>query len=208
MPRASPPPRDRCRASGVRMHQRLVKSSAKPEFGPDCSVPATGWPGMKCTPGGICGPTSRTTARLDRADIGDDGAGLQRRRDLRGDRSAGADRHAQDDEIGILHRRRGTLMDRSRRDRCSFARARVASALFAWPAMWPASFSRRITWQSDEPMRPRPISATRSKCGALTQGTPSVRRRRRGWLPREPMVRRSAAAAHRPPCAAARCRAR
>src|SRR6476620_8793331 len=49
---------------GVRMHQRLAKSSAKPDSGPDCSVPATGCPGMKCTLAGRCGPTSRTTALL------------------------------------------------------------------------------------------------------------------------------------------------
>jgi hypothetical protein len=37
---------------GVRMHQRSSKSSAKPASGPECSVPATGWPGTKCTPSG------------------------------------------------------------------------------------------------------------------------------------------------------------
>jgi len=33
--------------SGIRMHQRPRKSSAKPASGPECSVPATGWPGAK-----------------------------------------------------------------------------------------------------------------------------------------------------------------
>src|SRR6516165_10292325 len=32
-------------SGGVRMHQRLMKSSAKPESGPECSVPATGCAG-------------------------------------------------------------------------------------------------------------------------------------------------------------------
>ena len=37
-----------------------------------------------------------------RADIGEDAARLKMRADLGGDRTAGADRHAQDDEIGAL----------------------------------------------------------------------------------------------------------
>src|SRR5690606_2205502 len=49
---------------GVRMHQRLTKSSAKPASGPEYSVPATGCAGTKCTPAGICGAISRTTAAL------------------------------------------------------------------------------------------------------------------------------------------------
>ena len=39
---------------------------------------------------------------LDRADIGDDRAWLERRRDLGRDRPARADRNADDDEVGIL----------------------------------------------------------------------------------------------------------
>ena len=49
---------------GVRMHQRPWNSSAKPASGPECSVPATGWPGTKCTPSGMLGPRSRITACL------------------------------------------------------------------------------------------------------------------------------------------------
>ena len=40
---------------------------------------------------------------LDRADIGDDGAGLQMGRDFLRHRSAGADGNAEDDEIGVFH---------------------------------------------------------------------------------------------------------
>ena len=40
---------------------------------------------------------------LDRADIGDDRARLEMRRDLLRDRAAGADRDAEDDEVGVLH---------------------------------------------------------------------------------------------------------
>ncbi len=46
------------------MHQRLSKSSAKPAEGPDCSVPATGWAGTKCTASGRCGCIWRTTEVL------------------------------------------------------------------------------------------------------------------------------------------------
>ncbi len=46
------------------MHQRLTNSWAKPESGPECSVPATGWAGTKCTPTGMWGDMSRSTAPL------------------------------------------------------------------------------------------------------------------------------------------------
>ena len=39
---------------------------------------------------------------LDRADVGDDRARLEMRRDLLRDRAAGADRDAEDDEVGVL----------------------------------------------------------------------------------------------------------
>ena len=69
-------------SGGVRMHQRLMNSSAKPESGPECSVPATGCAGTKCTPAGRCGAMSRDDRALDRADVGDDGARLEVRCDL------------------------------------------------------------------------------------------------------------------------------
>ena len=48
--------------SGVRMHPAAVEQLGKAGLGPDCSVPAIGWPGTKCTPSGTCGAMSRTTA--------------------------------------------------------------------------------------------------------------------------------------------------
>ena len=39
--------------AGVRTHHRLMKSSGKPADGPECSVPAIGCPGMRCTPLGV-----------------------------------------------------------------------------------------------------------------------------------------------------------
>ena len=41
---------------------------------------------------------------FDRADVGDDGAGLEMRADLGRDRAAGADRDADDHEVGVLRR--------------------------------------------------------------------------------------------------------
>src|ERR1700689_5303567 len=51
-------------SGGVRLHQRPTNNSAKPASGPECSVPATGCAGTKCTPLGMCGPISRTMAPL------------------------------------------------------------------------------------------------------------------------------------------------
>src|SRR5262249_8712186 len=51
-------------SGGVIMHQRLTNSSAKPASGPECSVPATGCAGTKCTPAGRCGPMSLITELL------------------------------------------------------------------------------------------------------------------------------------------------
>ena len=89
-------------SGGVRMHQRLTNSSEKPESGP-----------------GVLGAGDRMRRdqmhalrdmrrhvlehlALDRADVGDDRAGLERRRDLGRDRPARADRNADDDEVGVL----------------------------------------------------------------------------------------------------------
>ncbi len=85
------------------MHQRLTNSSAKPASGPECSVPATGCAGMKSTGRRQMRRHVLQHRGLDRADIRDDRAGLQVRRDVLRDRAASADRHAGDDEIGVLH---------------------------------------------------------------------------------------------------------
>ena len=46
---------------------------------------------------------SRDDRALDRADVGDDRARLEMRRDLLRHRAAGADGNAEDDEVGVLH---------------------------------------------------------------------------------------------------------
>src|SRR3546814_4581101 len=48
---------------------------------------------------------------LARADIGNDGARFQRRANMRGHRGIGAERHAEHDEIGILHRLGGIAIN-------------------------------------------------------------------------------------------------
>src|SRR5262245_54509678 len=84
-------------SGGVRMHQRLMKSSAKPESGPECSVPATGCAGTKWTPAGICGDISRTMAPLTEP------TSETMAPDFGRHRAAGADGDAEDDEVGIFH---------------------------------------------------------------------------------------------------------
>ena len=162
---------------GVRMHQRLTNSSAKPASGPECSVPATGCAGTKCTPVGRCGAMSRTTAPLTEPTSETMAPGLRCGRDLRGDRAAGADRDADDDEIGAFDRR-GIGLDHlvgeaefgdalARRGR---ARGRDDRA-----ARRPARARRA---RSSEPIRPMPISARRLNSGAglLTPLSPGIRR--------------------------------
>ena len=72
--RASRPRSGRCPSGGVRMHQRPSNNSAKPASGPECSVPAIGWAGTKCTAFGRCGGHVAHDRALDRADIGEDRA--------------------------------------------------------------------------------------------------------------------------------------
>src|SRR3954466_16046623 len=86
-------------SGGVRMHQRLMKSSAKPESGPECSVPATGCAGTKWTPAGNIRRHLAYDGALDRADVGDDGARLEMRSNLGRDLAAGTDGDAEDDEV-------------------------------------------------------------------------------------------------------------
>ncbi len=118
--------RDRVSGSGVSTHQRPSNSSAKPDSGPDCSVPAIGMAGnemhaLRHVRGDIA-----HDGGLHRADIGQDGAGLQSRRDLLGDRAAEADRYAQDDEIGVPHRLRGGWRNRRRSSPAAAAVSTVA----------------------------------------------------------------------------------
>ena len=86
------------------MHQRLTNSSAKPASGPEYSVPATGWAGTKCTFFGRCGPMSRTMEPLTEPTSDTVASGARCGPIALADRAAGADRNADDDEIGAFDR--------------------------------------------------------------------------------------------------------
>ena len=128
------------------MHQRLMNRSAKPAIGPECSVPAIGCAGTKCTPAGRCGAMSRTIAALDRADVGEDGARLEVGCDLLRDRAAGADRDAEDDKVGVSDGFARWSRPRGRRCRAPATRARVfaerAVVTISRPAPAPARRAR------------------------------------------------------------------
>ena len=107
---------------------------------------------------------------LGRADIGDDGAGFQRRRDLVAT--------APDAPTGTETMTRSASLHRLRRiGRIAVAEAKLLGArqasfsLRVEMAMWPASFSRRMTRASDEPIRPMPTRAIFSNigCGMVVQ---------------------------------------
>ncbi|CAM5311398.1 hypothetical protein AFEL58S_00622 [Afipia felis] len=90
--------------SGVRMHQRLMNSSAKPESGPEFLRPGDRMSRHEVD--GL-GQMARHLARhrpLDGADVGDDRARFQMRCDFGGDVTELADRNADDHQIEILHR--------------------------------------------------------------------------------------------------------
>ena len=140
---------------------------------------------------------SRRTDALDRADVGDDRARLQMRRDLLRDRAAGADRNADDDEIGAFDRRRvgldhliGNAQARRRARRVAAERA-VATIERTAPC---ARAARAI----EEPIRPMPISASRlnkrlrRSCAGSRHEFRERRDRRAGW----PLRCRPSCAAH------------
>ena len=109
---------------------------------------------------------------LDRADIGDDGAGLEMRRDLLCHRAAGADRHAGDDEIGVLDclgAGRGDAMAERQFRRRAWRTAASASDTTSSCARSSALTARA----SEEPIRPRPISAMRGKVAVSLTVTPA-----------------------------------
>ena len=119
---------------------------------------------------------------FDRADVRHDRAGLERARNLCRDRPAGADRNADDDEVGVL-RGLGVGLDHLIRDaeldHAAARRSRRAVATISRTT--PYSRAARAI---EPPIRPTPISARRSMMG-LTPSSPSARRasRRRACSP-------------------------
>ena len=81
----------------------VSKSSANPASGPECSVPATGWAGTRCTPLGRCGATWRMTAPLTEPTSVTMAPGMRPRPDRLSDGGIGPHRRAQNHQIGILN---------------------------------------------------------------------------------------------------------
>ena len=150
---------------GVRMHQRPSNSSGKPASGPECSVPAIGWPGTKCTPSGMKGPRSRRTERLDEPVSVTIMPGLSAgfmASPIRAKAPMGAATTTISDPATASAASAYTLsaIPRSR------ARWRW-SGFMSQTARCPASFSRRITWAREEPIRPMPMMQIRLKAGSV-----------------------------------------
>ncbi len=94
---------------------------------------------------------------LDRADVGDDGARLEERRDFLGDRTAGADGNAEDDEVGAFDRFRIGLQhgidDAQFSDPCAgFRRARGGDD-FACEPLGPCGARDRTADQAEADQR-------------------------------------------------------
>ena len=86
------------------MVQRFSNRVAKPASGPDCSVPAIGWPGMTATPGGAAAAIASPTAPLTEPTSDRMAPGSRPRAPAM---AAGADRgrrHGEDDQVGAARR--------------------------------------------------------------------------------------------------------
>ena len=156
-------------SGGVRMVQRLSKSSAKPASGPECSVPATGCAGTKCT-------TSADAAAS--AGSPTPSPSRHRRRSRRASAPARspsrpparADRHGSDDEIGagggIGGARRVAVAElEPLRGFHGFGAAALHDDLVGKP-------NCRAPRAIDEPISPMPINARRLIFSAIGSGRP------------------------------------
>ena len=176
------------------MHQRLMKSSAKPESGPECSVPATGCAGTKWTFVGRCGAMSRTIAPLTEPTSETIAPGFEERRDLLRDRAAGADRNAEDHEVGVLDGFRVGLqhaVDDAEllHPRAGFRRARGGDD-FAGKPLRPRGARDRAADQAEADQRDAlEDAATRTHLAAMKSRRASTTRRLASSVP---MVMRSA----------------
>src|SRR3954466_6156598 len=152
------------------MHQRLMKSSAKPESGPECSVPATGCAGTKCALAGRYGAISLTTAPLTEPTSEMTAPGFRK----------GAISCATGPQAP-------TGMQRMTRSAFFTASALVASTASTMPSsatrarvfseravvtISPATPWARAARAIEPPIRPKPISATRLKRGVALTSLP------------------------------------
>ena len=127
--------------------------------------PADG-PGTKCTP---CGHQRADVADhrlLGGADIGQDRARREMRRDRLGQRRVGAHRRAQHDAVGALDRPRRIESRRGRRCRVR-APGRASPRCGRWPPPRPPARRARAAMRATElPISPMPSSARRRNSGS------------------------------------------
>jgi hypothetical protein len=144
--------------SGIRMHQRPAKSSAKPDAGRSARCRRPDGPG-RSGPRAARGARGRGSPPLNLADIGQDGTLLQRRGDPPADLGIGGERGGDHDEIRTRSGRGrvvGRLVGSSRRTVAKVS-ARRAQATIRVPGL-----SRRKARASEHPISPMPISASTS----------------------------------------------
>ena len=124
---------------------------------------------------------------LDRADVGNDRAWFQERRDLLRDRAAGADRDAEDHEVGVLHRFRIALQhaidDAEFGDtRTGFLRARGGDD-FAGEPLGPRGARDRAADQAEADQRDASEDRRRAHVPAMKSRSPSTTRRLASSVP-------------------------
>ena len=120
-------------------------------------------PGIEMTPSGRAEASDHHG--LDRADVGDGGAGLQMRSDLGGDNADGS-RPGGTRSPDRRRRRRRRCCPRP--DRRNPARRPARAPRRAGVATTsPTTPCARAAWTIDEPIRPQPINARRSYSGAV-----------------------------------------
>ena len=129
---------------------------------------------------------------LDRADVGDDRAGFEERRDLLRDRPAGADRDAEDHEVGVLDGFRVGLqhaVDDAEfgHPRAGFFRARGGDD-FAGEPLRPRGARDRAADQAEADQRDASEDRRRAHLAAMKSRRPSTTRRLASSVP---MVMRS-----------------
>ena len=130
---------------------------------------------------------------LDRADVGDDRARLEMRRDFLRHRPAGADGNAENDEIGVINSLRVGLHHAI--DDAEFFHARAGLRRMRGGDDLARQSCSRAARAIEPPISPKPISATFGKigaaftCAAMKSRRPSTTRRLASSVP---MVMRSA----------------
>src|SRR4051812_17222088 len=152
---------------GVSNVQRPSNNSTNPASGPECSVPAIGCAGTKCTPAGTSGPTSRITDCLvDPTSVST--APGARCGAMRAARSANAPTGAH----SITQSAPSTALAGS-----ISTRSAMPSSLARWSVFWVRALTTisaaisprcRAMRATEDPINPIPIRARRLKTGSVT----------------------------------------